>query len=108
MLERNDDRQVMVEQVRRKASRQLRTGRRRNEALWFGLGTFGVIGWSVAVPTVLGAAIGVWLDSRVDGSRSWTLVLLLAGVGVGCLTAWLWLSRSRKDIERQREDETRD
>jgi predicted F0F1-ATPase subunit len=32
--------------------------------VWFGLGMMGLIGWSVAVPTLLGAALGLWLDSR--------------------------------------------
>ena len=28
---------------------------------WFGLGMMRLVGWSVAVPTLLGAAIGLWL-----------------------------------------------
>jgi predicted F0F1-ATPase subunit len=48
--------------------------------VWFGLGMMGLIGWSVAIPTLLGAALGIWLDSRHPGSHSWTLALLVAGL----------------------------
>ena len=36
--------------------------------VWFGLGMMGLIGWSVVVPTLLGAALGIWLDKRHPGS----------------------------------------
>jgi ATP synthase protein I len=52
-----------------------------------------VIGWSVAVPTVAGAALGLWIDHHWPGGVSWTLTLLIAGVILGCLNAWHWVSR---------------
>jgi len=30
----------------------------------------GLIGWSVVVPTLLGAAFGIWLDNRHPGDYS--------------------------------------
>jgi ATP synthase protein I len=44
------------------------------------LGMMGLIGWSVAVPTLLGAALGIWLDKHHPGKHSWTLALLVAGL----------------------------
>jgi hypothetical protein len=43
----------------------------------------GLIGWSVAIPTLLGAALGVWLDKRHPGSHSWTLMLPVIGLAIG-------------------------
>jgi len=60
---------------------------------------FGVVGWSVAVPTLLGIALGLWLDRLWPGGFSWTLALLLAGVTLGCLNAWYWVSLERKGID---------
>ncbi len=37
-----------------------------------GLGTFGMIGWSVAVPAVGGAFLGLWLDRIAPQGFSWT------------------------------------
>src|SRR5690625_6527648 len=45
-------------------------------SIWSGLGLFGMVGWSVAVPTILGIALGYWLDKKLDTDFSWTLSLL--------------------------------
>lgn len=58
-----------------------------------GLGTFGMIGWSVAVPTVGGIALGRWLDRVAPQHFSWVLALLLAGVVIGAFIAWRWIER---------------
>lgn len=88
----------MAADVERKARRKLRARRERDRGVWFGLGMFGLVGWSVAVPTVAGTALGLWLDATFPGQVSWTLTLLLAGVALGCLNAWFWVKReSRHD-----------
>jgi ATP synthase protein I len=62
------------------------------------MGMFGLVGWSVAIPTLAGIALGVWVDTRWPGPYSWTLMLLVIGVGLGCLNAWYWIKReSRHD-----------
>lgn len=78
--------------------RKVRARRRQQESFWFGLGTFGLVGWSVAIPTLIGLALGIWLDSAVPLGFSWTLTLLFAGIIVGCLNAWYWISRERDEI----------
>ena len=82
----------MADQVGAKAARKLKARRDGTEGVWFGLGMMGLIGWSVAVPTVLGAALGLWLDKNHPGTHSWTLALLVAGLVVGCLNAWHWVA----------------
>lgn len=80
-------------QVARKADRKLQARATEQPGLWFGLGVFGMIGWSVALPAVLGALLGLWLDHAHPGRFSWTLSLLLAGLALGCLAAWQWVER---------------
>jgi ATP synthase protein I len=53
-----------------------------------GLAYVGLVGWAVALPTLLGVLLGQFLDSHYPSKRSWTLVLLLAGLCVGCVSAW--------------------
>lgn len=73
------------------------TAQKEKKGLWFGLGMFGLVGWAVAVPTVLGVALGVWIDETWSDPYSWTLMGLFVGVVVGCLNAWYWIKReSRK------------
>ncbi|MBJ3762013.1 AtpZ/AtpI family protein [Maribius pontilimi] len=52
-----------------------------------GIATFGMIGWSIAVPTVGGAFLGLWLDRVAPQDFSWTLALILAGVVLGAFIA---------------------
>lgn len=82
----------MAVQVDAMAQRKLAARRRGVPGVWFGLGTMGLIGWSVVVPTLLGAALGLWLDARYPGPRSWTLALLMAGLVLGCFNAWHWVA----------------
>ncbi|MGA7297506.1 MAG: AtpZ/AtpI family protein [Rhodanobacteraceae bacterium] len=58
-----------------------------------GIGTFGMIGWSVVVPTVGGAFLGLWLDRVVPQNFSWTTALILGGVALGALLAWAWVGK---------------
>jgi ATP synthase protein I len=60
-----------------------------------GFGTFGMIGWSVAVPTVGGALLGLWLDRARPQEFSWTIALLLGGLAVGVMIAWAWIEKER-------------
>jgi ATP synthase protein I len=91
-------------QVGAKAARKLKARRDSTPGIWFGLGMMGLIGWSVAIPTVFGAALGLWLDRRYPGGRSWTLALLVAGLAIGCLNAWFWVSKE----DRAMRDESKD
>ena len=54
----------LLGEVARKSERRARSRREGRHGLGYGLGLFGLIGWSVAVPTVLGIALGVWIDRR--------------------------------------------
>lgn len=85
--------------------RKLRARRRGNPPVWFGFASFGVIGWSVALPTLLGIALGVWLDRRYPGRLSWTLMLLAVGLGIGCLNAWHWVSREHRAMQDEPDEE---
>jgi ATP synthase protein I len=80
-------------QVASKAARKLRVQAEGEQGVWSGLGMFGLVGWSVAVPTVLGALLGLWIDRRHPGGRSWTLALLAVGLVIGCANAWHWVAR---------------
>ena len=76
-----------------KERRKLRARREGSRSVWFWLGMMGLVGWSVAVPTVIGVAIGAWVDATWPGQVSWTLTGMIVGVIVGCLNAWYWVKR---------------
>ncbi len=104
-----------TETIGRKATRKLRA-KRQKRPVWGSLGLMGTVGWSVAIPTLIGAFLGQWLDARYpESERSWTLVCLMAGLFVGCVNAWLWVGREnalnrdykdemRRELERREQD----
>ena len=94
---------TFARQVGAKAGRKLAARRHSSRGVWFGLGMMGLIGWSVVVPTLLGAAFGIWLDKHHPGGRSWTLALLVAGLMIGCLNAWFWVSKEDRAMRDEAE-----
>ncbi len=89
------------DQIGSKAARKLNARRNGTPALWFGLGMMGLIGWSVVVPTLLGAALGLWLDKHHGGEHSWTLVLLMGGLTLGCFNAWHWVDNEERTMHEE-------
>jgi ATP synthase protein I len=91
-------------EVGAKAARKLKARRNPAPGIWFGMGMMGLIGWSVVVPTLLGAALGIWLDKQHPGRHAWTLALLMAGLMIGCLNAWHWVSKEEQAMREEQEN----
>jgi ATP synthase protein I len=91
-------------EVGAKAARKLKARRNSTPGVWFGLGMMGLIGWSVAIPTLLGAALGIWLDQHYPGQHAWTLALLVAGLAIGCFNAWHWVAKEDKEMRDEQEN----
>jgi len=99
-----DIKHSFIKKIEKKEKRKLRARDKKYQAIWFGMGLFGVIGWSVMVPTLIGIAVGIWADKRWPGQISWTLTFLFAGIILGCLNAWYWVEKERKEIEEENKE----
>ncbi|HPL63207.1 MAG: AtpZ/AtpI family protein [Syntrophales bacterium] len=92
--ERRQDRaRAFVFRIGRKEERKIRSRSESDQTVWFGLGVFGVVGWSVAIPTLIGTAIGIWIDNTWPSRFSWALMLLIGGVMLGSINAWFWVRK---------------
>jgi ATP synthase protein I len=98
-------RRQFAEQIARKQARRAKGRRQRKHVAWYGLGIFGVVGWSVVIPFLICLAIGIYIDATWPGRISWTLMLLVLGAALGALNGWYWVTRERKTIERESEHE---
>lgn len=96
MVKSSHRRKPLAESIGDKAARRQRAKGRADHSLWFGLGMFGLVGWSIAIPTLLGIVLGIWLDDLWPGRISWTLTLLFLGVIAGCRNAWYWIEKERR------------
>jgi len=86
-----------ADEITHKARRKQEARRESRRSPLFGFGMFGLVGWAVTIPTVLGIALGVWIDAQTGADGRWTLALMLAGVALGCLNAWFWVQRESRD-----------
>ena len=91
-------------QIAAQASRKRKAQRNPAPGVWFGLGMTGLIGWSIVVPTLLGAALGGWLDRNHPGAHSWTLALLVGGLTLGCFNAWRWVAKEDQAMRDEQAD----
>jgi ATP synthase protein I len=94
------DREALLRDIKRKELRRQRK-RAQPDSIWRGLGTFGIVGWSVAIPTLIGIAVAVWANTIWPGT--WTLSFFFLGLALGLWNAWVWIERERK-IHHQTED----
>lgn len=83
------------EAIRRRAQRMEESRNAPKYSPLSGLGVFGVVGWSVAIPTVAGAFLGMWLNRVAPQNFSWPIALILGGVVVGALVAWSWIDKNQ-------------
>jgi len=87
-----------TKKVGAKEARKIKGKSQKDEGIWFGLGVFGIVGWSVVIPTLIGTAVGIWIDGAWPSRFSWTLMLMIMGVALGCLNAWYWVKKARENI----------
>ena len=78
--------------------RQLKALTRKRRSVFAGFGLFGIVGWSIVVPTLGGVALGRWLDQRYPTTFSFTITLLITGISIGCLGAYHWLSKEHSEM----------
>lgn len=96
----------LLKTIKRKEKQKLYAKKHKKSWIfWIGFSTFGLIGWSVMVPTIIGLAVGIWIDQKWPSPISWTLILAIGGLLLGCLSAWIWIVKERKDIERERKND---
>lgn len=86
-----DEREEFCRQVERKEERSRRAREAGDQTIRHGFGAFGVVGWSIVVPTLLGIVIGAWLDTRAGGGIRYTLSLMAAGLIIGLVNVWNWI-----------------
>jgi len=89
-----ENEQNLAEKVGKREQKRL--GRPEHRILsYFGL--FGLVGFTIAIPSVAGALIGKYLDENYPGKASWSLTFLLAGLAVGCYNAWRYIKKEYRE-----------
>lgn len=108
MPERSAGQRELSRRVAQQERRKIRARQHHTRGTWFGLGMYGLVGWSVVIPTLLGVALGLWIDRSWPSRFSWTLMLLGAGLLLGCWNAWYWVSLEQSAIHDDGRDRDED
>ena len=87
--------QDSLNDIAKQAKRMQEQRQKKFRSPLLGLSAFGVVGWSVSVPTVAGIFLGRWLNEVAPQDFSWTLALMLGGLVLGIIYAWNWISDDR-------------
>lgn len=95
--DKKDTTDEFAKKIQHRTQRKLKAQQRKNNSAWFGLGMFGLVGWSIVIPALLGIAIGLWLDQRWPSGNSWVLTLFIVGIVLGCSNAWYWIDQENDD-----------
>lgn len=88
--------------IRRRAERMQHARNEPGFSPLRGLGTFGMIGWAIAVPTVSGAFLGLWLNRVAPQDFSWPIALILGGATIGGMIAWNWVEKESSNKPRSK------
>lgn len=92
MDEKEHEKKEFQEQAIKEEERKLKARSNKEITAWWGLGLFGMVGWSVMLPTLLGIFVGLFLDHKYDHqSHTYTLLGLLAGICLGSTIAFVSL-----------------
>jgi len=83
-----NDTDNLAKAVRRKQARALRHKVEGDDSIAHGLAWIGALGWTIAMPSLLGAFAGRWLDHILASKALWTSALLVVGLASGCAMAW--------------------
>lgn len=97
----DSDRKQFQEKIKHKLSERRRAKEEEEkQGIWFGLAMMGIVGWSVALPTLAGVAIGIGLEALFPQfSPGIIIICILVGLGLGCLIAWFWIQQESQEDE---------
>lgn len=90
---KGDYRKKFIEVIEDKERKRIRAESERKNESFIWLRVFGIIGWSVITPVLLGIVSGMWIDKTFHPKFSFTLMFMFGGLMLGCFNVWNWLKK---------------
>ncbi len=91
---RSDDAEDRLAEAAHRAAERRREGIETPEpSLGTRLGQIGILGWTIVVPTLIGVALGRWLDRTFATGVFFSAPLIMIGAAFGMWSAWKWMHR---------------
>ena len=87
---------ALARAAREAVQRQRRAEREPEPSLGSRLAQIGILGWTIVLPTLLGLALGHWLDKHFATGVFFSAPLLMVGAAIGLWSAWKWMHRQTR------------
>lgn len=93
MTRRPEKTDPLTEAVRRRR-RRVEEARSEGEQMpWQSVGLIGSLAWQIIVPTLIGIALGRWIDTLTGRQVLFSAIGIVAGVSLGFWLAWRQANR---------------
>ena len=86
--EPHGQKEAFLREVKKRRERRERNEREGDPSFWSVVGTMGMIGWTVALPTAAGVLFGRWLDAALESGHVFMVFFMIVGLAMGCIVAW--------------------
>ena len=94
-----DEEKKFLHKLAAKERRTVEAKEGKETIAWEGVGRFGMVGWSVCGPVLLGLLVG-WILDRITGHHHlWVTTLFFIGLVIGCVSTAYWLFKEYGEIE---------
>ena len=93
---KKENQEVFSEKIETKSKKKIKA-RKEGSEIAFGLGAFGIVGWSIAIRTIALTFLELYSDWISATELSWTITMMFAGIIIGCLNAWYWIKEKSQN-----------
>jgi len=91
--------------IKAKEKRKVHFKKAKHKNAWYGFGLFGLVGWSITVPALIGLAVGIYIDTEYPSRYLFSLMGFILGLLFGIWIAFYWINREQKEIEKETEND---
>lgn len=85
---RDEGGRKLVDAVRRRQRERREWEARGERSVWQNMAMLGSLGWLIIVPTLMGLAVGRWLDHSFGTGITLTAAGIFVGICAGGMLAW--------------------
>lgn len=84
----------MVHAIRKRERERRRWEEEGERSVWQNLAMLGALGWLIVIPTLVGLAVGRWLDRTFETGITLTAAGIFLGVCAGGVLAWQRMNKA--------------
>lgn len=97
----NEEEKKFLQNLAIKERRSVEVQEGKESTAWEGVGQFGMVGWSITAPVLVGLFLGWVLDRLTGQHHLWVTTFFFIGLICGCVSTGYWLFTEYGRIEEE-------